>query len=230
MTDTVPAPPTPTLTPIPRRGPVWIVLQFLMRIVLTLFCRQRVRGLRNLPDAGGGLMLINHQSFLDPVVVAIALRRPVSFVARDSLFRVPVIGWILRNTYVIPINREAASGGTMRAAISRMQDGFLVGVFPEGTRSEDGSLLELQPGFIALARRGNLPIFPVGISGAQNVMPRNRPGIYFRDIRVVYGEPIDADEVARLARKGNEAELLAVVTARLKECHAAADRWLRKDF
>ena len=208
-----------------RRNWHWLVIQFFMRNILTLFNRYRARGLDRIPETGGGLVVVNHQSFLDPLLVGLPLQRPVSYVARDTLFPVPFIGWVLRNTYVMPINRDAGGTEVVRKSVKRMQDGFLVGVFPEGTRSRDGVLGELKPGLIALARRGKVPIYPVGISGAYRAMPRGKLGMRFKEIRVVFGEPIPAEQVAELTRKGNEDEFLATIAAAIQSCLDEANEW-----
>jgi 1-acyl-sn-glycerol-3-phosphate acyltransferase len=216
--------PNGSLDPI-RRNRVWRTIQFFVRWVFALFLRFRARGIENVPAEGGALLVANHQSFLDPLIVGVALRRPVSYVARDSLFRIPLVGWVVRNTYVIPINREAASADSIREAVRRMHQGFLLGVFPEGTRSRDGRIGEIKPGFIALARRGKLPIVPIGISGAYRAMPRGNTRLYFRNVRIVYGTPIPAEQVRELARKGNEAEFIAFIRAKLQVCLDEADAW-----
>ncbi|MDB5335676.1 MAG: phospholipid/glycerol acyltransferase, partial [Planctomycetaceae bacterium] len=79
------------------------------RVFFALWLRYRARGLEHIPATGGGLVLANHLSFLDPLMIGLPLNRPISYLARDSLFRVPAIGWLLRRTYVKPISRENAS-------------------------------------------------------------------------------------------------------------------------
>lgn len=190
-----------------------------------LWLRYQARGLENLPKVGGGLVLVNHQSFLDPTLVGLPLQRPVSYLARDSLFRVPVIGWVLRNTYVMAINREAASTASIRTALRRMNDGFLVGLFPEGTRSHDGRVGQFKPGFISLIRRAKVPVYPVGIAGAYEAMPRGGFRLWPQRVRVVYGRPLCAEEVTRLCAKGHEDELVAYVHAAVEACQLEAQRW-----
>ncbi|MCY2963479.1 MAG: lysophospholipid acyltransferase family protein [Planctomycetota bacterium] len=155
-----------------RRNWLWFSLQQIVQVVFAVWLRYRARGVDRLPIVGPALLLSNHQSFLDPLLVGLPLHRPVSFLARDSLFRVPVLGWLLRKTYVVPLNREAGATGGLRETIRRMEQGFLVGVFPEGTRSADGRLGEIKPGFAALIRRTATPIYPVGIAGANKALGR----------------------------------------------------------
>lgn len=125
----------PTETQPERRNWVWSVIQIVLRLAFALWLRYRARGHDKITHRGGMLLIINHQSFLDPLLVGLPLRRPVSFLARDNLFRVPFVGWVLRNTYVLPINRESAATGALREMIARLKAGFWVGIFPEGTRS-----------------------------------------------------------------------------------------------
>jgi len=209
-----------------RRNWIWLGFQMLLRFVFTLFFRYRAKYLDRIPKTQGGLILSNHQSYLDPLLIGLPLQRPVSYIARENLFRIPVIGTILRNTYVMPINRDSAGAGSVREGVKRIKAGFLVGVFPEGTRSRDGELGQIKPGFVALARRANAPIYPVGIAGAHRAMPKGGLKVFPRRIRVVYGEPISAEEVERLAQKGNEEEFIRVVRERLQLCLDEANAWL----
>jgi 1-acyl-sn-glycerol-3-phosphate acyltransferase len=217
--------PEPAPLPDPCvRNAHWRTIQFLLQNVFSFWLRYRARGLDHLPPQGGALFVINHQSFLDPLLVGLPLRRPVSYLARENLFRVPVVGWILRNTYVMPINRDAASTSSLREAIRRLQHGFYVGIFPEGTRTETGQIGPLKPGFLLLLRRTEVPIIPVGIAGAFQAYPKGRwlplPGT----VRVVFGEPLSRDDLQKFSRD-QETELLAYVRRRMLDCQAAAERW-----
>lgn len=211
-----------------RRNWVWYSIQVLLKVVFAVWLRYRARGVERIPPSGGGLFLSNHQSFLDPLLIGLPLTRPVSYLARDTLFPVPVVGWILRNTYVMPINREAAGTTSLRETLRRMEQGFLVGVFPEGTRSGDGSVGEFKPGFAAIVRRSNLPVYPVGIAGANRAMGRHSLFIKPHRVCVVFGEPIPADEITRLSRKGCEDDLVKVVHERVVACQQEAEAWLRR--
>lgn len=206
-----------------ERNLLWRTLQVVLQNVLCFWLGYRARGMENIPSTGGGLMVVNHQSFLDPVLVGLPLSRPISFVAHDSLFRLPVLGWVLNNLYAIPINREAASTASLRESIRRLKQGFLVGIFPEGTRTTDGSVGELKPGFLALMRRSKQPVYPIGISGAFEALPRGSLMLWPRRVRVVYGEPISAETIESYGR--DEEGLLTVVRLRLIACHREAEDW-----
>lgn len=190
----------------------------------TVWFRYRAFGRDKVPDDGGALFLINHQSFVDPLLVGLPLNRPVSYLARDSLFRVPVIGWILRNTYVMPINRDAATTTSFREALRRVQHGFLVGVFPEGTRTRDGKMGPFKPGFVALLRRAGANAYPVGIAGAHEAYPPGRRFIKPTRICVVFGDPLTPAELEDLLERGREQELITLVRERIDACRQRAER------
>ncbi|MCG6155989.1 lysophospholipid acyltransferase family protein [Rubinisphaera margarita] len=193
-----------------------------MQVFLVIWLQYRARGIENLPDDSGALLVVNHQSSLDPLLVGLPLKRPVSWMARNTLFRRPLIGWILRNTYVMPINRKAAGTESFRLSLDRMKAGYLVGLFPEGTRGHDGEVGLLKPGFIALARRGNVPIIPVGIAGAHRALPKNAFFVRPARVRVYFGEPIPVETVTELAEKNREEEFIAFVRERIIHCSQMA--------
>jgi len=207
------------------RNWVWRSFQLLMQTVFVFAFRYRIRGDEQLPD-GGALLLMNHQSFIDPLVVAISFQRPVSYLARHNLFSVPLIGTILRATYVIPIRRNAASTESIRAAIERLQQGYYVGLFPEGTRSQDGLLHEMKPGFLAIVRRASVPVVPIGIAGAGTAYPRGAVLIRPRTVRVVVGQPFSAEEVRQYCEAGREAELMTDIRQRLERAMHSARAWV----
>ncbi len=200
-----------------HRNFIWRFFQFLLQPFFVIWFRYRASGYENLPSQSGALLLINHQSYLDPLLVGIGLNRPVSYLARDSLFRVPVLGALLRNTYVMAIKRDAAGTESLRLSINRIKQGYLVGIFPEGTRTTNGELGELKPGFIAIVRRGKSPVIPVGICGADQAMPKGSLFVFPKKIRVHYGKPLDPDKIKELTKRGREDEFVDYVTTELKQ-------------
>lgn len=215
----------PTDLPHPRRANwIWRSCQRLLQNLFVFWIDYRAQGHDRLPS-GGALLLANHESFLDPLLVGLPLQRPVSYLARHSLFPVPVLGGLLRRTYVLPINREAAGTGSLREAARRLRHGFYVGVFPEGTRTSGGRLAELKPGFISLLRHSEVPVVPVGIAGGGAVLPRGAAVLRPGRVRVVFGEPLEWSRVAPLTRRGCEQELLELVRVQLLACRCAARRW-----
>ena len=207
--------------PLERNLP-WRSFQWFMQVVSCFWLRYRAAGMERISPQSGALLLITHQSHLDPLMVGLPLQRPISYLARDSLFKVPLVGWMLRNTYTIPLNREAASTSSMREAIRRAEHGFLVGIFPEGTRSDDGKIGQLKPGVLALIRRTQVPVYPVGVAGTFEAFPRGAWFLRPSTVRVVFGEPLDAAHLERCDREGDP---LAYIREQLEQVQQIAEQW-----
>jgi 1-acyl-sn-glycerol-3-phosphate acyltransferase len=208
-----------------RLNAVYRSLQIFCRLTAPLFFRFRARGLEHVPERGPALFVVNHQSFLDPMLVAIPLTRPIRFLARDTLYRGPVSRKILKLLCTIPVNRNAASSATIRAAASKLQQGLFVGIFPEGTRSENRQIGALKPGFIALVRRGNAPIIPVGIAGSGDAFPRGGWFVRPKTIRMVFGPPLETEMLAKLKGHGSEQALVDAVRDAMIRCYDEAREW-----
>lgn len=208
-----------------RRSPHWFCAQLVAYPLFSLWFRFRARGAEKIPAEGGALLLINHQSFLDPMLVGLPIPRAVSYLARDSLFRVPFVGWWLSKTHVIPINRESAGTASIRAAVDRLRQGAIVGIFPEGTRSTDGQLGELKPGFLALVRRAKVPVFPVGVAGGAHAMPRGAWFVRPKHCCVVFGDPITPEMVELYSGREREEALIELVREKMSQALDEAEAW-----
>ena len=198
-----------------KRNFVWCFIHVVLWPFFSFWMRTRAIGLENVDNTKGGIFLINHQSFLDPLITAVRLRRPVSYLARDSLFRVPVIGAILRITYVMPISRTAFRGSSIRQAVERLEKGFLVGMFPEGTRSSGKNVQTFRPGFLALVRRSNVPVYPVAIHGADKAMPRGAWFIRPAAITVTYGEPLQPEQIREMLESSDDKTFAEIMRSRV---------------
>lgn len=210
-------------TASPRRSWFWLICQTVIQGFFGIWLRYRAVGVDRIPTTGGGLLLCNHQSYLDPLLVGLHLARPVSYLARNTLFAVPILGRILRITHVMSLNRDGGSSAAIREALKRMDEGFLVGIFPEGTRSADGHLGPLKHGFAAILRRTDLPVIPVGIAGANRALGRGSWFLKPCRVCVVYGEPLPREEIARLNERGRERELVELVRTRIAACQHEAE-------
>ena len=207
------------------RGPLWVTLQTIFQAIFCFWLGYRAKGYERLEKEQGAMVLANHQSFLDPLLVGLPFRRPISFLARENLFNAPVVGWVLKNTHVMPINQEAASTASLRQTISKLQQGFLVGIFPEGTRTLTGDLGEVKPGFAAIIRRAKRPIYPVGIAGAYQALPYGGWFLKPTRVRVVFGDPITVEELERYSNRDQDGALCALVQTRIAVCCDAAEQW-----
>ena len=155
-----------------------------------VFFSLKVRGAENFPSQGGVLVACNHQSFLDPIIVALANRRPVAFMARDTLFKNRLFGWFISHLNAFPVRRGTPDREALREAVTHLRAGSALLLFPEGRRSDDGRLGEMQPGSAMLAHRANVPIVPAVIKGAFEAWPRTRKLPRPRRITITLGPAI----------------------------------------
>lgn len=178
----------------PQRSRVWRCLQGLARFGSTLMFDLKVYGADNVPKDGGVLLLPNHQSYLDPVLVAVKLHRPISYMARASLFeKSRFFAWLIRSLHAFPVKQQTADIGAMRQAIERLQEGHVLNIYPEGTRSRDGEIGPILPGVALVVRRAGVPIVPVAIEGSYDAWPRRLKVFRSHRIRVIYGPPMKVE-------------------------------------
>jgi 1-acyl-sn-glycerol-3-phosphate acyltransferase len=178
----------------------------------------RVIGRDHWPQTGGGLICSNHQSMFDPPLVGITCQRRMNYLARDTLFPIPVLGSLIRFLDAIPIDREGVGLSGIKETLRRLKAGELVLIFPEGTRTSDGDVKPLKPGFISLARRGRVPLVPVGLDGTYQAWPRTSRFPRLGRVAVAIGEPISVEQVAAMS----DSDLLADLAQRIRVCHEEA--------
>src|SRR5271163_4201984 len=121
-------------------NPVYFVGWSAYRIAFTVYFRWRVYHNERVPLEGPVILAANHASYLDPPLVGSGVRRQINFLARDSIFRVPVLAAILRSWEVVPVDRDGGTGRGLKAILDRLARGGAIILFPEGTRSRHGEL------------------------------------------------------------------------------------------
>lgn len=161
-------------------------------ILACAFVHVTVQGKENIASADTVLICSNHLSYLDPPALVLALHRPVRFLAKDSLFRIPFLGWAMRIEGDIPIERNnpRAAVRSLHRAAAASRTGISFLVFPEGARSRDGSLQPFLQGAFRLAIQGQVPVLPLAIQGSREAL---RPGsllIRGGEVRIAIGEMI----------------------------------------
>lgn len=194
------------------------ILHTLCRLVGVLAFGVRVFDRRLAPTTGPALICANHQSFFDPVLIGLALDVRLNYMARKSLFDVPVLKQLIAYLDAIPIDRDGPGVAGLKETLKRLKRGEQVLIFPEGTRTRNGEMLALKPGFLTLARRTGVPLVPIGFDGAYQAWPRTQklPGL--SQIIVVVGEPITPEQIAGM----NDADLIAELESRMRACHTRA--------
>ncbi len=161
-------------------------------IYCKLWHRLEVRGLEHIPKTGGILIASNHQSHVDILIYGGIVPRHVSFVARDTLANQRWLAYVMRQCGAVLIQRGASDRKALRAMADHLEAGDVVAIFPEGTRTDDGSLREFKGGALLVARLAQVPIVPAGISGANLAFPRGAALPRPRKIRLAFGPPIDS--------------------------------------
>lgn len=156
----------------------------MLMILLKIFYRMEVNGGEHLPPEGPVICVANHASLIDPIVMGCSLKRPVNFIAKEELFRVPVLNWIIRALGAFPVRRGTGDRGAIRSALEVLKNEKVLGIFPEGTRYRDNTIHPLQPGAALLALQTGACILPMLISGTHRMR-----FLSFPKIKVVIGPP-----------------------------------------
>jgi len=162
----------------------------LARVLFVTLCGIRVYHRERMPRRGGVLVISNHQSYLDPILAGVGMTRPLHPMARETLFRFAPLRWIIRSLYAFPVRPASADLGAVREALRRLEAGAVVLMFPEGTRTRDGSIGPLQAGPVTIAARAGVPIVPMVIDGAFEAWPRTSLLPWPHRIRVAFGEAV----------------------------------------
>jgi 1-acyl-sn-glycerol-3-phosphate acyltransferase len=162
----------------------------LSRIVGRFFFRLHVVHRERMLQSGPVILAINHQSYLDPPLAGTTCDRAIYFLARRSLLDVPLLGWLLPKLNVIPVNQEGIDRSALKGLIRVLKDGNAALIFPEGSRTLDGSLQPAEPGLGLIIAKTLAPVVPMRIFGAHEALPRGGGGLHFVPITIVIGEPI----------------------------------------
>jgi 1-acyl-sn-glycerol-3-phosphate acyltransferase len=200
MAEAAAAAPAPALegggaTPLPTfTQKTWLynLFQQSLRGAALTFYDLKTYGLENIPKRGGVLIVANHQSFLDPVMLGANIRRPVSFLAKSELFSNPFFGRLLRRLNAFPVRQGEGDVGAVRETIKRLQEGHLLTMFPEGGRTLDGKIAPLEKGVGLIVRRAGpqVMVLPAAVCGAYEAWPRGVKWPKTGRVRVKYGTPM----------------------------------------
>jgi 1-acyl-sn-glycerol-3-phosphate acyltransferase len=160
------------------------------RFYFSIYHRFRVFNVERVPLQGPVILASNHASYIDPPLVGAGVRRQISYLARDSIFRVPVLASILRSWEVVPVDRDGGTGRGLKAILDRLACGGAIILFPEGTRSRHGELNPARSGVGLTVIKSTAPVVPARVFGtyaafgAQKFVPRPR------SLAVKYGRPL----------------------------------------
>lgn len=165
------------------------LLRTIFYIIFKVFNRLEVSGSENIPEKGGVIVAANHVSYLDPPVIGAALKRRAAYIAKEGLFRIPLLGWGIK-AFSFPVNRDRPQPSTIKEAVSRLKQGGVLVLFPEGGRSADGSFLDAKRGVGMIAAMSAALVVPTLIEGTDKALPLGAIFLKPAKIRVVFGTPI----------------------------------------
>ena len=169
--------------------------QRLVRLVWPLIGRLDVTGKEHIPDDGPFLLIANHQSYLDPILIQAVVPRPMYTMAKSTEFSNPLIGGFLKRLKSFPVRRFEIDPQAVRIVLRHLEAGRGVGIYVEGERTWDGRLKAPRLGTLRLILRAGVPVVPCGISGAYDVWPRWDRKIKRGTVRIRFGEPLRFPEL-----------------------------------
>ncbi|GGA22937.1 lysophospholipid acyltransferase family protein [Paenibacillus physcomitrellae] len=163
---------------------IYSFCRVIVRAIYKLLFRFEAAGLEHVPQEGGVLLCSNHISNFDPPAVALLLKRKVHFMAKAELFEVPVFGKLITELGAFPVKRGGVSKESIKTSLKLLREGYVMGIFPEGTRKAAADAA-VKKGAANFALRSGAAVVPVAIIGTYKL---------FRKVKVVYGPPVDLDE------------------------------------
>jgi 1-acyl-sn-glycerol-3-phosphate acyltransferase len=188
---------------------LYAVLKPIAAALMRLFFRLESRGREHVPLTGPLLLVSNHVSLLDPPLVGASAPRPLYFLAKEELFRVPLLGRLIHGVNARPVKRDGTDTRALKMALRLLGEGHAILIFPEGTRGRGGRLGEGKAGAGMLAVMSGAPVVPVHVSGSDRALPPGRALPRPAKVRVVFGPPLHFKPGTGEARKESYREASA---------------------
>jgi 1-acyl-sn-glycerol-3-phosphate acyltransferase len=167
----------------------------LSRLIVIIFGRVKYYGVENVPKKGPVILAPNHISYLDPPAVGSGIPRPTRFMAKIELFKIPVLGLLIKGVGAFPVRQNTADRAALKKAMDLLTNGEQVCIFPEGTRSLSGELMEAHAGIGMVALRTKAPVVPVALIGTNKVLRPHSPLLHFGRIKIIYGKPMTFEDL-----------------------------------
>ncbi len=198
------------------------------RFFFATYFRWRVIDAKNVPLTGGVILAANHESYLDPPLVGAGLKRDINYLARESLFRFPVVGTILHSWNSVPVDRDGGGAKGLKIILGRLLGGAGIILFPEGTRSYDGKLQPARSGIGLVVAKSQAPVVPVRVFGTYEAWGRNQKFPHPKKVTVRYGVPMMFEKLRAEAKECSKDRLKEIYQEIANEIMAAIAA-LRKD-
>ncbi len=165
---------------------IWLVGMIIFKSVFQL----KIEGGEKIPSKGGVVVVGNHRSYLDPIIMTFTTCRKMNFMAKDDLFRNAIFGYFITKMGAFPLRRDKLDRKAYQKALRILREGKILGLFPEGTRSISAKLGDLKKGSVRIALSANVPVVPVVIQGTDKILPIGAKMIRWGKIRLKVGDPI----------------------------------------
>jgi 1-acyl-sn-glycerol-3-phosphate acyltransferase len=191
------------------------------RVMYAVYFRWRVFNPGRVPLKGGVILASNHASFLDPPLVGAGLPRAINYLARESLFRFPGIGALLRSWNSVPVDRDGGGAAGLREILGRLLAGGAIVLFPEGTRTEDGRLQPARSGIGLTVIKSDAVVIPVRTFGTFEAYGRNHKFPRPHRVMVKYGQPVNFEKLRAEAKDCSKARLKEIYRQVADEIMAA---------
>lgn len=194
----------------------WIAIALVWTFI-HIFYRHKNYGRKHFPK-GGGLVASNHCSFWDPPIIGVSAPDAIHFLARETLFRSKIFGWILKQLKTHPVHRGKGNAYIFRKAIELIEGGEKVVIFPEGRRSPDGTLHKGQSGIGILVQRTRCKVVPVYVHGTYAIWNSKRkfPKLSGKTA-CVFGKPLDFSHQLAADKREEQQEITDIIMAKIAE-------------
>jgi 1-acyl-sn-glycerol-3-phosphate acyltransferase len=191
------------------------------RTLFATYFRWRVYNPERVPQNGGVILAANHASYLDPPLVGAGLKRPINYLARESLFRFPVMGAVLHSWNAVPVDRDGGGARGLKNILDRLFDGGGIILFPEGTRSRGGKLQPARSGIGLTVIKSDAVVIPVRTFGTFEAWGRNQKIPLPKRVAVKYGLPMRFEKLRAEAKTCDKARLKEIYQEIADEIMAA---------
>ena len=183
-----------TQYPPERYTRAYAITRVFVRLMMPVLGGITVIGGENIPQTGPIILAPNHRAYMDPPYLSMVTKRQLHLMAKDSLFKVPVFGPYIQAMGAFPVKRGTADRGAIKQAIAELKAGRVMGIFPEGTRAEPGTLLPAEKGFALIAKQTGIPVVPIALEGTDKVLPKHG-GLHRARVTATVGKPMTAAEM-----------------------------------
>lgn len=216
-------------------NPVYLLIRGFFRLLFTVLGSWHIVGNRKyVPKKGPAIIISNHISYLDPPLMGSAVRRPVSYMAKRELFTGNrLLKWVCLRLESYPVTQGGADRQAIRHSLDILKAGRMIGIFPEGHRSEDNQLHEFEQGLAYLALKSRAPVVPCGFAGTWEMLPPHAKRLYRSPVEVHFGPPLELDDLYEMADQRQASLVLterayAAVSTLVDDARAARARRLKR--